>query len=86
MLHPPGAAVQQVILTVGTAIARWTGTGEGGYMISAGARAAGTAQTFIHIPSTARASKATEARTGKGAHTIFFGSDSVAYCSLIHVV
>lgn len=43
-------------------------------MISAGARAAGTAQTFIHIPSTARASKATEARTGKGAHTILAGA------------
>lgn len=43
-------------------------------MISAGARATGTAQTFIHIPSTARTSKATEARTGKGAHTILAGA------------
>lgn len=69
-----GAAVQQVILTVEASIARWAGTGERGYMISAGARATGTAQTFIHIPSTARTSKATEARTGKGAHTILAGA------------
>uniref|UniRef100_A0A8C2QH86 Uncharacterized protein n=1 Tax=Cricetulus griseus TaxID=10029 RepID=A0A8C2QH86_CRIGR len=59
--HPPGAAVQQVILTMEASIARWTGTGEGGNVISTGAGATGAAQTLIHIPSTARTSKATHA-------------------------
>uniref|UniRef100_A0A8C6GIC6 Uncharacterized protein n=1 Tax=Mus spicilegus TaxID=10103 RepID=A0A8C6GIC6_MUSSI len=74
MLHPPGAAVRQVNLTVEASITRWTGTGEGGHVISTGARATGTAQTFVHISGTARTSKAIEARTGKGAHTILAGA------------
>lgn len=43
-------------------------------MISTGAWTTGAAQTFIHISSTVRTSKAIEARTGKGAHTILTGA------------
>lgn len=43
-------------------------------MISAGARATGAAQTLIHISIAARTSKASEARAGKGAHTILAGT------------
>lgn len=43
-------------------------------MISTGARTTGAAQTFIYISSTARTSKAIEARTGKGAHTVLTGA------------
>lgn len=42
-------------------------------MISAGAGSTRTAQTLIHISSTARTSKAGEARAGKGAHTVLAG-------------
>lgn len=69
-----GAAVQQVVLTVEASVTRWAGTGEGGHVVGTGARAAGAAQTFIHISSTARTSKAIEARTGKGAHTVLAGA------------
>lgn len=43
-------------------------------MISTGARTTGAAQTLIHISSTARTSKAIEARAGKGAHAILTGA------------
>lgn len=43
-------------------------------MISTGARATGVAQTLVHIPSTARTSKASEARAGKGAHAVLAGT------------
>lgn len=74
MPHPPGAAVQQVILTVEASIARWTGTGEGGHVISTGAGATRVAQTLVHIPSTAWTSKPREARAGKGAHAVLAGT------------
>lgn len=69
-----GAAVRQIILTVEASIARWTGTGEGGHVISTGAGATGVAQTLVHIPSTVRTSKASEARAGKGAHAVLAGT------------
>lgn len=43
-------------------------------MVSAGAWAAGTAQTLIHIMGTVGASKAWEAGAGKGAHTVLTGA------------
>uniref|UniRef100_A0A8C8W2T0 Uncharacterized protein n=1 Tax=Peromyscus maniculatus bairdii TaxID=230844 RepID=A0A8C8W2T0_PERMB len=72
--HPPGAAVRQVILTVEASVARWTGTGEGGHVVSTGARATGAAQTLIHVQGTGRASKASEAGAGKGAHAVLAGT------------
>lgn len=43
-------------------------------MVSAGAWAAGAAQTLVHIAGTAGASKAREAGAGKGAHMILTGA------------
>lgn len=43
-------------------------------MVSAGAWAAGAAQTLIHIPGTAGASKAGEAGAGKGTHVVLTGA------------
>lgn len=51
-------------------------------MVGTGARATGAAQTFIHISSTARTSKAIEARTGKGTHPVLAGAAIEAWvCS-----
>lgn len=43
-------------------------------MVGAGARAAGAAQTLVHISGTAGASEAGEAGAGKGAHAILAGA------------
>lgn len=43
-------------------------------MVSAGAWAAGAAQTLIHITGTAGASKAGEAGAGKGTHVVLTGA------------
>lgn len=43
-------------------------------MVSTGARATGAAQTLIHVQGTGRASKASEAGAGKGAHAVLAGT------------
>uniref|UniRef100_A0A8C6R837 Uncharacterized protein n=1 Tax=Nannospalax galili TaxID=1026970 RepID=A0A8C6R837_NANGA len=81
-LQQPGATVQQVLLTVEASIARWTGTGEGGHVIYAGAWATRAAQTLIHISSAAWTSKARKARAGKGTHAVLTGTTIEAWvCS-----
>lgn len=63
----PGAAVGHILLTAETPKAWGTRAGERGHMVHAGAGAAGTAQTLIHVLSTAGAGETGGTGAGEGA-------------------